>query len=56
MLLIKILSYEFYMSFTKLGIVDKKEAKNLCILYICWSNLKSKALNKKNVFIATASS
>lgn len=45
-----------YHKIANYGIVDKKEAKNLCILYICWSNLKSKALNKKNVFIATASS
>ncbi len=36
-----------------LGVIDKKEAEKLRIPYFCWSNLKSKALNKKNAFIAT---
>jgi outer membrane protein assembly factor BamB len=40
----------------KRGVIDKKEAEKLRIPYFCWSNLKSKALNKKNASIATVPS
>jgi len=33
------------------GVIDKKEAKNFYKPYVCWFNLKSKALNKKNALI-----
>ena len=33
----------------KSGVIDKMVDKIFCKLYVCWFNIKSKTLNKKNV-------